>query len=84
MREREGATNDTWQGKYMQKRKRRKKERRKTYLKIGLIKQYRTGGRHILLVLRLQKKREDKKKGISQQEYGVSHRKALYKITKMK
>ena len=68
----------------MQKRKRRKMERRETYLKLGLIKHYRTGGRRILLVLRLQKKREDKKKEISQQEYRVSHRKALYKIMKMK
>ena len=31
----------------------------------GLIKQYRTVGRRILLVLRLQKKREDKNKEMS-------------------
>ena len=59
--------------------KKGREEKRETYLKLGLIKQYRVGDRCVLVVLRLQKKKEDKKKGISQQVYVVSRRKALYK-----
>ena len=73
-RERNGAHNDAWQWEHMQERKRGRE--REAYLKLGLIKQYRAGGRCVLLMLRLQK-REDKRKGISQQVYGVSRRKAL-------
>ena len=59
--------------------KKGREKKRETYLKLGLIKQYRVGDRCVLLVHRLQKKKEDKKKGMSQQVYGVSRRKALYK-----
>ena len=61
-----------------EKKKKKKKGRRETYLKCELIKQYRTSGRRIPLMLRLQKKREDKKKEMSQQVYGVSRGKTLY------
>ena len=56
MRERNGAINDAWQRKYVQKRKKKEREKRGTYLKLGLIKQYRMSDRCILLVLRLQRK----------------------------
>ena len=59
--------------------KKGREEKRETYLKLELIKQYRMGDRCVLLALRLQKKRENRKKGMSQQVYGVSRRKALYK-----
>ena len=75
MSERNGAINDVWQGKYVQKRKKKERGKRETYLKLRLIKKYRTSDRCVLLVLRLQKKREDNKKGMSQQVYGVSRRK---------
>ena len=74
-RERDGAHNDAWQWEHMQERKRGRE--REAYLKLGLIKQYRAGGRCVLLMLRLQK-REDKRKGISQQVHGVSYKKALH------
>ena len=35
-------------------------EERETYLQLKLIKKYRAGGRYVLLVLRLQKKRRQK------------------------
>ena len=66
----------------MQKIKRRKKGKRETYLKLKLIKQYRMSDRCVHLVLRLQKKIEEKKKGMSQQVYGVNYRKVLYKNNK--
>ena len=59
----------------MRTRKEKGKRKKETYLKLGLIKKYRTGGKHIPLVLRLQKKIEDKNKEMSQQVYGVSHKK---------
>ena len=40
--------------------KKKKEEREETYLKLGLIKGYRKGGKHILIMLRLQKKRKQK------------------------
>ena len=53
-----------------------KRRKRKTYLHLELIKQYGASSRSILLVLRLQKKR-DKSKEISKHVYRVSRRKAL-------
>ena len=64
------------------RKKKKKKEMRETYFKLGLIKQYRMGGRRILLMLRLKKKTEDKNKEVSQQVYGVSYGKSP--IKKMK
>ena len=57
----------------------KEKEKKGTFLKLELIKQYGTVGRCILIVLRLQKKTKDNKKGMSQQVYGVSRRKSLNK-----
>ena len=60
------------------KEKEKEKGRRETYLKCELIKQYKMSGRRIPLMLRLQNKREDKKKEMSQQVYRVSRGKTLY------
>lgn len=74
-RRKEGRKGDRTTNSICAKKKKKKKERKETYLKLGLIKQNRTGNRCILLMLRL--KKETRRRKMSQQVYEVSCRKSL-------